>query len=631
MFSTQLALWGGFTLFIFAMLALDLGFFQKKAHVISMREAMTWFGVWTSLALLFNVGVFLFHPRGSEAGLEFLTGYLVEKSLSVDNIFVFLLIFNFFRVPAPYQHKVLFWGIVGAIILRILFIIAGIALLQKFQWAIYVFGSFLLFTGFSMLRKKDEPDFDPSNHFVVRLFRRFLHVSDRFDGDHFFTRKDGRLLATPLLLVLLVVESCDIVFAVDSIPAIFSITEDPFIVYTSNIFAMLGLRSLYFAVAGFMRMFHFLHYGFSAIIIILGIKMLISDFYHLPVDISLMLILVILLSCVIISLLRPRKGDLKTMFERTERLGLMPFRRLLLIENVVDIADLKVRDSMRHLSGVKMIDLSRPWAENLALMQKTRFSRYPIVEREGSFPVGLIHLKDLAFIAADKITPELVTKIARPVLTLPEDLPLEEALTRFQRGYHQIAMVSNANGDWTGILSIEDILEELVGKIRDEYDTSRDEQSIPLADILSPEQVVFGVEGRSLHEAIRHILEKVPPQRLPAPPEKIIMAVQEREAMMPTYLGHGLAIPHCRLDGLDAPVLFFGRSEEGIPLETSNDRVSLIFILLTPSRMARIQPRLLADIVGLIESDYVTERLLTATSVNEVIEAISAGQQVSLD
>lgn len=633
MLDHQLALWGGFTLFIFAMLALDLGVFQKKAHVITMKEAMTWFGVWTTLALIFNVGVFLFHPRGSEAGLEFFTGYLVEKSLSVDNIFVFLLIFGFFRVPQPYQHKVLFWGIVGAIILRIIFIVAGISLLQRFHWAIYVFGGFLLFTGISMLRKKqDTPDFDPSSeNFLVRFFRRFFPVSDRFEGDHFFTKKDGRWLATPLFLVLLSVESSDIIFAVDSIPAIFSITDDPFIVYTSNIFAMLGLRSLYFAVAGFMRMFHFLHYGFASIIIILGIKMLISEFYHVPIDISLMLILVILLTCVIISLLRPRKADLKTVFERTERLGLMPFRRLLLIENIVDFADLKIRDAMRYRSGVKLVDLSRPWEENLTVMKNTRFSRYPIIEKEGNFPIGLVHLKDFAFVDPKEITPQYVRRIARPVLTLTEDLPLEETLTRFQRSYHQMAMVTNAKGEWLGIISIEDLLEELVGKIRDEYDPARDEQTVPLADTLTPEQIVFGVEGKSLHEAIRFILEHVPARNLPATPQQIIQAVQEREAVMPTYLGHGLAIPHCRLDSLSAPLLFFGRSEEGIPLETSNERVSMIFVLLTPSRMARIQPRLLADIVGLIESDYVTERLLTATSADEVIEAISAGQQVSLD
>lgn len=632
MITNQIALWGGFTLFIFGMLALDLGVFQKKSHVITMKEAMTWFAVWTGLALLFNVGILFFHPRGGEAGIEFLTGYLVEKSLSIDNIFVFLLIFNFFRVPQPYQHKVLFWGIVGAIFLRIAFIVAGISLLQKFHWTIYIFGGFLLLTGISMLRRK-EANFDPGEHKIVRLFRRFFPVSDRFDSDYFFTKKDGRWIATPLFLVLLMVESSDIIFAVDSIPAIFSITGDPFIVYTSNIFAMLGLRALYFAVAGFMRMFHFLHYGFASIIIILGVKMLISDFYHVPVDISLMLILVILLLCIIISLLRPRQADLKSLFERTERLGLMPFRRLLLIENIVDLAELKIRDAMRTRSGAKVIELNRPWSENLELIQSTRFTRYPVIEESSAPPIGILHLKDLALMDPhpSALSTDLLRRLARPAFSMRDDLPLEEALTRFQSTYNQMAMVTNAKGDWVGIISIEDILEELVGKIRDEFDISRDEQSIPLADTLSPEQIVFGVQGATLHEAVKHLLESVPASQLPAPPETIIAAVQARENIMPTYLGSGLAIPHCRLEQLDQPLLFFGRSDEGIPVETSNDRVTLIFVLLTPSKMARIQPRLLADIVGLIESDYVTERLQKATSASEVIEAICAGQQVSLD
>ncbi|HRJ73989.1 MAG TPA: TerC family protein, partial [Terrimicrobiaceae bacterium] len=334
----SLLLWGGFTLFIVAMLALDLGVFQRKPHVISMREALTWFGLWTGLALLFNLGIVLFHDRGMQAGLEFFTGFLVEKSLSIDNIFVFILIFGYFRVPQLYQHKVLFWGIVGAITLRVIFIVGGLALMERFHWMIYLFGGFLLFTGITMMRRKDVP-VNPEDNWVIRTFRRFFPVSDRYDGSRFFTRIDGRLAATPLFVVLLAVESSDIIFAVDSIPAIFAITQEPFLVYTSNVFAMLGLRALYFAVAGFMRMFHFLHYGFASIILILGVKMMISEFYKVPVALSLALILVILLVCVIVSLLRPRRGDLKLMFERPEKLGLLPFRRLLLIENIVDLGD----------------------------------------------------------------------------------------------------------------------------------------------------------------------------------------------------------------------------------------------------------------------------------------------------
>ena len=223
MINETMLLWGGFTLFIVAMLALDLGVFQRKPHVISMREALVWFGVWTGLALLFNVGILLFHERGGQAGLEFFTGFLVEKSLSIDNIFVFILIFGYFRVPQIYQHKVLFWGIVGAIVLRVTFIIGGLALLERFHWMIYLFGTFLLFTGISMMRKKNEAS-NPAENWVIRVFRRFYPVTDRYDGNRFFTKIDGRRVATPLFVVLLAVESSDIIFAVDSIPAIFAIS-----------------------------------------------------------------------------------------------------------------------------------------------------------------------------------------------------------------------------------------------------------------------------------------------------------------------------------------------------------------------------------------------------------------------
>ncbi len=631
MINESLALWGGFTLFIVAMLALDLGVFHRRAHVITMREALTWFGVWTTLALIFNAGIVLFHERGGQAGLEFFTGYLVEKSLSIDNIFVFLLIFNYFQVPQTYQHKVLFWGIVGAIILRICFIVGGLALMERFHWMIYLFGSFLLLTGFQMMRKKNE-ETNPEQNWVVKTFRRFFPVSDRYDGNKFFSRIDGKLVATPLFVVLLAVESSDIIFAVDSIPAIFAITQEPFLVYTSNIFAMLGLRALYFAVAGFMRMFHFLHYGFASIILILGVKMLLSDVYKVPVALSLGLILVILLVCVIISLLRPRRDDLKMMFERPERLGLMPFRRLLLIENIVDLGDVTVKDSMRHRSGVRSIRLDLAWEENLQMVRETSFSRYPLVEQEKARPMGVLHVKDLFLHAdGDAPDPERLRKLARPCPTLREDLPLDDALTRFQRAYHHFAIVNDAKGDWTGIITIEDVLEELVGKIGDEFDVSRSGQIVSLADALTPGRVVFSVQGISLAEAVKDLLEKVPEKELPGSRTSILNAVLHREAQMATYLGHGLAIPHCRIDSLTAPVLIFGRSENGIPVDGSNERIELIFLLLTPGRMARIQPRLLADIVGLIESEYLTERLKKDEKPEEIIEAIRDGQQVVLD
>ena len=455
----DMALWAGFTLFVVAMLAIDLGFFQRRPHVIGMREALVWFGVWVGLALLFNVGVVLFHERGLEAGLEFFTGFLVEKSLSIDNIFVFILLFNYFRVPPAYQHKVLFWGIVGAIILRVAFIIGGVALMARFHWTIYVFGAFLVATGIGMMRKK-ETQYDPQMNWVIRTFRRFFPVTDRYEGSRFFARINGGLMATPLFIVLLAIESSDIIFAVDSIPAILAITPDPFIVYTSNIFAMLGLRALYFAVAGFMQMFHFLHYGFASIILILGVKMLLSDVYDLPVGVSLALIVNILLVCVIVSLLRPRSADLKMMLGRTERLGLIPFRRLLLIENIIDLGDLKVRDAMCRECVLQVLRLDLPWEENLQRIHTTRFSRYPLVERQGVKPVGIVHVKDL-FVEcrAPKFGSDDLRRLARPFPELREDLPLEEALARFQGLCRHMAIVTDARGQWTGILTIEDVLE----------------------------------------------------------------------------------------------------------------------------------------------------------------------------
>lgn len=268
--ATSLFLWIGFNVFVLAMLALDLGVFHRKAHVVKIKEALIWSAVWIALALLFNVGVYYW--RGPQTALEFLTGYLLEKSLSVDNVFVFLLIFSYFRVPALCQHKVLFWGILGALIMRTVFIAAGIRLIQQFHWVIYVFGAFLIFTGIKMALQKDKEIY-PEKNPVIKLFRRLMPVTQDHDEEsRFFVRKAGRLHATPLFVALLVVETTDVIFAVDSIPAILAITRDPFIVYTSNVFAILGLRALYFALAGIMPMFHYLHYGLSAILVFVGVK-----------------------------------------------------------------------------------------------------------------------------------------------------------------------------------------------------------------------------------------------------------------------------------------------------------------------------------------------------------------------
>ena len=307
--SNQFLPWILFNVFVLAMLALDLGVFHRKAHEVKVKEALVWSAVWIALALLFNVGIYFW--RGPERALEFFTGYLIEKSLSVDNIFVFLLIFSYFRVDVLYQHKVLFWGILGALVMRAIFIAAGVTLIQQFHWVIYIFGAFLILTGIKMALQKGK-EIHPERNPVLRLFRRLMPISDRYVEDKFFVRLNGRTFATPLFVVLLIVETSDLIFAVDSIPAILAITIDPFIVYTSNVFAILGLRALYFALAGVMQLFHYLHLGLSVILVFIGIKMLLVDIYKIPIVVALSVVAGILVVSVVVSVLRPRKADLSS-------------------------------------------------------------------------------------------------------------------------------------------------------------------------------------------------------------------------------------------------------------------------------------------------------------------------------
>ena len=269
----SLWLWVGFNVFVLAMLALDLGVFHRKCHVVTLKESLTWTAVWIALALVFNAGVWHFY--GSGKALEFFTGYLIEKSLSVDNVFVFALLFSYFAVPPLYQHKVLFWGILGALVMRAVMIALGAALIAKFAWIIYVFGAFLILTGIKMIVKREE-EIHPENNPVVKWFKRLMPVTPDYRGDKFFVRENGLRMATPLFVVLLLVEVSDLIFAVDSIPAIFAVTTDPFIVYTSNVFAILGLRSLYFALAGVMDKFHYLKIGLGVVLSFVGVKMLLA-------------------------------------------------------------------------------------------------------------------------------------------------------------------------------------------------------------------------------------------------------------------------------------------------------------------------------------------------------------------
>lgn len=298
--------WGAiglFTVFVVIMLALDLGVFHRGHRPVRVREALFWTGFWIALALLFNLGVY--YVRGRQDGLEFLAGYLLEKALSIDNIFVFIMVFRYFRVPGEYQHKVLFWGILGALIMRAIFIFAGVALIHIFHPIIYVFGALLVYTGIKMATEHDN-QIDPEHNPVLRWFKRHVPVTHEFHGSNFFILREGRRWATPLFVVLLFIEMTDVLFAVDSIPAVLAITTDPFIVYTSNIFAILGLRSLYFALAGVMLLFRYLNYGLSLILVFVGVKMLISGYYKIPIGVSLGAIAAILLISIAASLLRDR-------------------------------------------------------------------------------------------------------------------------------------------------------------------------------------------------------------------------------------------------------------------------------------------------------------------------------------
>jgi tellurite resistance protein TerC len=301
---TSIWLWLGFNLFVLTLLALDLGLLHRKQRQIGVAEAL-WLSLgYFILALIFNAGVFYY--RGEQAGYEFLTGYLIEKSLSLDNIFVFVLVFSYFAVPAQYQHRVLFWGIIGALVMRWVLIVAGAQLIQTFHWIVFVFGAFLIFTGLKMLVLADAKP-NVANNVVVRLMRRHLRVSDDYDGQRFLTRRNGLLYVTPLFVVLAVIEFTDLVFAVDSIPAIFAITQDSFIVYTSNVFAILGLRALYFALAGIVHRFHYLKYGLSLVLVVIGGKMILNGVYGekvMPTEIALLITAILIGGSIALSLAR---------------------------------------------------------------------------------------------------------------------------------------------------------------------------------------------------------------------------------------------------------------------------------------------------------------------------------------
>lgn len=298
----MLVFWIIFNVFVLAMLALDLGVMNRRPHRVGFREALAWSGIWIALAAAFAVLEFFWHGRAE--ALQFATAYIIELSLSIDNLFVFLLIFRYFKVQSEHEHKVLVWGILGALVMRGVFIAAGVSLLHRFHWITYVFGALLVYSGVKLLRQ-GEAQIHPEKNLVLRLFRRIMPVTDDYVGSHFFTRKNV-LCATPLFIVLLVIETSDVLFAVDSIPAVLAVTLNAFIVYTSNVFAILGLRSMYFAMAGMLNRFFYLHYGLSIVLIVIGLKMLCSNYISIPTEWMLATVLFVLASSVVASIVKPR-------------------------------------------------------------------------------------------------------------------------------------------------------------------------------------------------------------------------------------------------------------------------------------------------------------------------------------
>jgi len=302
---TQTLAWVVFNVLVLAVLTLDLAVFHRRPHALAMKEALAWVALWFSLAAFF--GLLVYFWRGPAAALEFATAYLIEESLSVDNMFVFLMIFSYFSVPRVYQHRVLFWGILGALVMRALMIFGGVALIQRFHWVLYLFGAFLIFTGLKMAFQKDK-EIHPETNPVLRLVRRLLPLTERYEGGRFVIKNGGRYDLTPLFVVLVMIETTDLVFALDSIPAVLAISQDPFIVYTSNVFAILGLRALFFAVAGAMELFQYLSYGLSAILVFIGIKMVVADVFPIPVGVALGVVAGILLISVGASLWMRRRS-----------------------------------------------------------------------------------------------------------------------------------------------------------------------------------------------------------------------------------------------------------------------------------------------------------------------------------
>jgi tellurite resistance protein TerC len=450
--------WAIFVGIVVAVLAVDLLVLHRNAHEVTLREAAFLMAGWVTLAIAFTPFVWLW--RGGESAGEYLAGYVLEMSISIDTVFVFAMIFMYFRVPPLYRHRVLFWGVLGALVFRAVFIVLGVELLERFHWAIYVFGVFLVFTGIKMARS-DAHEINPERNPILRLMKRFVPMTTAYDGQRFLVRSGGRWMATPLVAVLVVVESMDVMFALDSIPAVFAVTQDPFVVYTSNAFAMLGLRTLYFLMAPLVERLGFVRVALAALLVLAGVKMLLSDVFHVPIWVVLLVIAAV--AGVVIHEMRMTLGELKTLVLSHRGVN---DRQRKIVSRLFDVQERKLRDVIIPRARVVTLAGDLPVKAALSQLVGSGHSRAPVCGSNPDEVAGTVHLIDL--IRAEERGS--VREHARAPVLLPESTSVLDALAQLQQTQQTMALVVEEHGGFEGIVTVEDLVEELVGEVWDEFD-----------------------------------------------------------------------------------------------------------------------------------------------------------------
>jgi tellurite resistance protein TerC len=455
-------LWGLFGAIVLGLLALDLGVFRRTAHAVTFREAIRWSALWIAVAVGFDLLILVW--RGPEPAVEFLTGYLIEKALSIDQLFVFVLLFSAFRVPGAYQHTVLFWGIFGALVTRFVLIAAGVTLIQAFHWLLPVFGAFLLLTAIRLAFRQDQTP-RPDRNVLVRAARRLLPMTDDYADDRFVVRRDGRRLVTPLFLVLVAIETTDVVFALDSIPAILAITLDPFVVYTSNVFAMLGLRSLYFALSGILPFFHHLHHAFAGILAFAGARMLLAGVVEIPDGVALGVVGGLLFVAMVASVVRPRESQIQALLAQGTEAGQFERTEAELVGRVFHLGDRRVGSLMTPRPDVIWLDPDDSREELARKIRLAPDSQFPVARGSLDDVIGVVRAKDLlgtVLTTGDAL--DLGTEARRPLL-VPEHLPALTVLDLLRRAHVDAALVVDEFGTVEGLVTLRDIAEAILGDI----------------------------------------------------------------------------------------------------------------------------------------------------------------------